>query len=251
MILAVANQKGGVGKTTTAINLAAGIAKRGSRVLLIDLDPQANSTISFVSADDYDKSVYDVMLEDNVSFADVTLTTNTMGLDLAPGRLTLAKFEYKMVGELDAHFRLKDRLAKARRKYDHIVIDTAPTLGLLTMNALVAASHVIIPIQASYFAMEGTDDLLDTIKRIRQRANKDLKILGVLVTLYDKRTVLSRDIRGQIENVFGERVFGTMITKNVRLEEAPAYKEDIFAFAPSCSGAKEYAQLTEEVLQRV
>ncbi|HVN81197.1 MAG TPA: ParA family protein, partial [Terriglobia bacterium] len=164
--------------------------------------------------------------------------------------IALAKLEGNLVGEFDAPFRLKDRLGATRAEYEFIVIDTPPTLGLITVNALVACTHLLIPIQSSYFALEGTDDLLETVERVKARPNPDLQMLGVLVTLHDKRTVLGKDIHRQIKTVFGSRVFKTIISKNVRLEESPAYKESIFSFAPHSSGAVEYFKLSEEVLER-
>jgi chromosome partitioning protein len=155
-----------------------------------------------------------------------------------------------LVGELDAHFRLKDRLETVRQRFDHVVIDCPPALGLLTVNALVAASHLLIPIQSSYFALEGTDDLLETIEKVRSRANPGLQILGVVITMHDRRTSLAKDIRQQIQQVFGTKVFRTTISKSVRLEESPAYKESIFTFAPDSSGASEYYMLCEEVIDR-
>jgi chromosome partitioning protein len=169
---------------------------------------------------------------------------------IAPSRIALAKLEAKLVGEMDAHFRLKDKLEPIRREYPQIVIDCPPTLGLLTVNALVAATHLLIPIQSSYFALEGTDDLLETIEKVRARPNPALRILGVVITMHDKRTALARDIRSQIQKVFGGKVFKTVITKSVRLEESPAYKESIFTFAPDSSGATEYYSLCEEVIDR-
>src|SRR6266498_1250346 len=192
MIIAIANQKGGVGKTTTAINLAAAFARVGKRVLLLDLDPQANSSISFL-----------------------------------------------------------DPLSVERSSYELIVIDTPPTHGLITVNALVAATHVLVPIQSSYFALEGTDDLLETIEKVKARPNPSLELLGVLVTLHDKRTTLAREVHEQIKKVFGPKLFETVITKSVRLEESPAYKESIFSFAPNSSGAIEYGNLCDEVMSRV
>src|SRR5918992_3709764 len=250
MIVAIANQKGGVGKTTTAINLAAGLALRGKPTLLIDLDPQANSTMSFLEMGIVQRSVYDAIADPAVQMADVIVQSSVANLSVAPSRIALAKLEAKLIGEIDAHFRLKDRLAPMTARFPNIVIDCPPTLGLLTVNALVAATHLLIPIQSSYFALEGTDDLLETIEKVRARANPGLRILGVVITMHDRRTALARDIRSQIDKVFGAKVFKTVITKSVRLEESPAYKESIFSFAPDSSGAAEYYRLCEEVMDR-
>jgi len=251
MILAIANQKGGVGKTTTAINLAAAFAKKGKKTLLLDLDPQSNSSITFLDIHQLQKSVYDVLIEPQCGFKDVIQHTSVLHLDVAPARIALAKLESNLVGEFDAPFRLKDKLDAVRKEYDVVVMDTPPTLGLITVNALVACTHLLIPIQSSYFALEGTDDLLETVERIKARPNPNLQVMGVLITLHDKRTVLAKDIYKQIRNVFGTKVFKTVISKNVRLEESPAYKEAIFSFAPNSTGAIEYFKLSDEVLERV
>jgi chromosome partitioning protein len=251
VIIAIANQKGGVGKTTTAINLAAAFARRGSKTLLLDLDPQGNSSISFLDPLKVERSAYDLMMDGQGTDELPIYQTPVKDLDIIPARISLAKLESKLVGDFDAPFRLKDRLEPLKKKYQVIVIDTPPTLGLITVNALVASSHVLIPIQSSYFALEGTDDLLETIEKVKARPNPNLEMLGVLVTLHDKRTTLGKEVFEQIRRVFGPKLFNTVITKSVRLEESPAYKESIFTFAPQSSGAVEYEKLCKEVLSRV
>lgn len=249
--IVVANQKGGVGKTTTAINLAAALAQRGLRTLLIDLDPQGNATISFVDPHELPVTVYDVLVDAGVPATDAIRPTPQDRLSVLGSRISLAKAETKLVGEFDSHFRLKDKLDPIQDRFDYMVIDTPPTLGILTVNALVAATHLVVPIQSSYFALEGTDDLLDTFEKIRARPNPALQFMGVVVTLHDKRTNLARDVQEQIARVFGDKVFKTRISKSVRLEESPAYKQSIFTFAPNSSGAIEYYSLSEEVIGRV
>ncbi|HEX4962458.1 MAG TPA: ParA family protein [Thermoanaerobaculia bacterium] len=252
MIIAIANQKGGVGKTTTAINLAAALASKGVKTLLVDLDPQANSSMSFLDIHELSTSIYDALTEDNVHVQDIVRPADKIAnLFIAPSTIALAKIEAKLIGELDSHYRLKDEVQRVQDDYAYVIIDTPPTLGIITVNALVAATHVLIPIQASYFALEGTDDLLETIDKIKVRANPQLQILGALITMYDKRTTLAKDIYEQIQRVFGVKVFETVITKSVRLEESPAYRESIFTFAPRSTGAYEYYRLSEEVLSRV
>jgi chromosome partitioning protein len=250
IVIAIANQKGGVGKTTTAINLAAALAMRGRKTLLIDLDPQANSSMTYLDLSNLQLSMYDV-LSGSAALTDVIVPSSVAHLDIAPSRIALAKLEAQLVGDIDGHFRLKDRLESVRGKYDFILVDTPPALGLITVNALVAATHLLIPVQSSYFALEGTDDLLETVEKIRSRPNPDLKLLGAVITLHDRRTTLSRDVQKAVTQVFGGRVFDTTIAKSIRLEESPAHRESIFTFAPHSSGANEYYRLCEEVIERV
>ena len=250
MIIVIANQKGGVGKTTTAINLAAGLAAQKKKVLLIDLDPQSNSSLSFLEPESLNGGSYELFADAARPVSELVYKTDTENLSLIPARINLAKLEAKLIGDFDAPFKLRDRINELQQSFDVILIDTPPTLGILTVNALVAADHVIIPIQSSYFALEGTDDLLETIERIRSRPNPDLNLMGVVVTLYDRRTNISRDVEEHIRGVFGPKAFKTVISRSVRLEESPAHKKPIFDYAPRSSGAAEYADLSKEVLKR-
>ena len=251
MIIAVTNQKGGVGKTTTALNVSAALALLGHRILLVDTDPQAHSTISVLNdPSQHTKSLYDVLMHPDEPLESIISPSTVPALDIAVSKISMAKLEPSLLGEIDGHYRLKDVLEPVRTKYDHIIIDTPPTLGLITLNSLVAATHILIPIQSSYLCLEGTDDLLETIDKVKKVANPDLRILGILITLHDKRTNISKDVVKRIRKVFGDLVFKTLISKSVKLEESPAYKESIFTYAPSSVGALQYRKIAEEIIQR-
>jgi chromosome partitioning protein len=251
VIITVTNQKGGVGKTTTAVNCAAALAFSGKRVLLVDTDPQGHSTISCVSEPaTVAQSLYDVLSQNKVPIGNVITKSTVPGLDVAISRISMAKLETALIGEIDGHYRLRDAIAPIRQLYDYMLIDTPPTLGLITLNALVAASHLLIPIQSSYLCLEGTDDLLETIEKVRRFANPQLDILGVLITLHDTRTNLARDVVERILAVFGEKVFKTHISKSVKIEECPAYKESIFTYAAASIGAQQYRLVAEEIIER-
>ncbi len=251
MIIAITNQKGGVGKTTTALNISAALALMGQKILLVDTDPQAHSTVSVVNEPSrYHKSLFDVLMHQEESIEKIITRSTIPGLDIAISKISMAKLEPSLLGEIDGHFRLKDVLEPVRHKYDHIIIDTPPTLGLITLNSLVAATHILIPIQSSYLCLEGTDDLLETIDKVKRVANPELRILGILITLHDKRTNISKDVVRRIRKVFGDLVFKTYVSKSVKLEESPAYKESIFTYAPSSVGAFQYRKIAEEIIER-
>jgi len=249
VIIAIANQKGGVGKTTTSINVSAALAFLGYKTLLVDMDPQTNSTVSFIDPHTIKYSIFDLLENSELSFEDVVQATSINNLSILPASISLAKLESKLIGEIDGHFRLKDKIDGFKYKYDYIIIDTPPTLGLITINSLVAATHLVIPIQSSYFALEGTDDLLETFEKVRSRSNTELDLLGVVITMHDKRTIIAKDSMTHIKKLFGKKVFNTVIGRSVRLEESPAYKESIFTFAPNSRGAEEYQQLAKEIVK--
>ncbi len=251
LIIAITNQKGGVGKTTTTLNLSAALALMGKSTLVVDTDPQAHSTISCVADPlSITKSLYDVLIKNEDRIESIILKSTIPGLDVAISKISMAKLEPSLLGEIDGHYRLKDTLESVKNKYDFIIIDTPPTLGLITLNSLVAADKILIPIQASYLSLEGTDDLLETIEKVKKVTNPGLEIIGVIITMHDKRTNISKDAVDRIKKTFGNKVFKNIISKSVKLEESPAYKESIFTFAPNSVGAKQYKKLAEEIIKR-
>ena len=248
-VVAIANQKGGCGKTTTAVNLSACLAAKGRKVLLIDLDPQGSAT-THLAIGNFDNTMYEAMLGD-LSLSQLTMPTEIKGLDIIPADKRLGKAEMEIAGKSIARERILKPKIQTQTAYDFIIIDTPPTLGLITVNSLVAATNLIVPIQSSYFALEGTDDLLETFEKVRARSNPGLALLGVLITLYDRRIVIAKDSEEHIRKLFEDRVFKTIISKNVRLEESPAFKESIFTFAPNSRGAIEYQELAKEIIKNV
>ncbi len=249
-IIAFSNQKGGVGKTTTCVNMSAYLASMGKKCLIVDLDPQGNATTGLGFAkSDVKNSVYNAMI-DEMPLADAVMKTCVDNLDILPSNIDLAGAEVELVYIKDREHVLKKVLEKARASYDFITIDCPPSLGLLTINALAAADTVIIPIQSEYYAMEGLSQLMNTIKLVVKHLNENLKIEGVVLTMNDNRALISRQISSEIKKFFGKRVFETVIPRNIRLAEAPSHGVPIMLHDVRCSGAKAYLAFTEEFLSR-
>ena len=249
-IMAIINQKGGVGKSTTAINLSAALGELGKQVLLVDLDPQGNSSSGLgVEKSQVQNCIYDVLLND-VPVEEVIIPDVCEGLDLVPATINLAGAEVELVSEMARENRLKDAIGALRGKYDYIFIDCPPSLGLLTVNALVAADKLLIPIQCEFYALEGVTKLLDSMKRVKTRLNPTLDIYGVLMTMYDGRTTLSRQVVEEVRSYFGRLVFETLIPRTVKLSEAPSFGQPITLYDPSGKGAQSYMSLAKEVIAR-
>jgi len=248
-VIAVANQKGGVGKTTTTINLGALLAKDGKRVLIVDLDPQANSTSGLgLDKRKLSSTVQDVLF-DTTSIGPTLVETEFDGLQILPSSPELATAEVDLVNELGREHRLKQALEQL--DFDYVLIDCPPALGLLTINALTAAQHVLIPVQSEYYAMEGLGQLLETVSRIRQALNPDLDLLGVLITMHNSRTTLSENVKSELHKHFPGKVFDVAIPRNVRLAEAPSFGKPIHHHDKRSKGAKSYKQFAREVTDRI
>ncbi len=249
-ILAVVNQKGGVGKTTTSVNLGAGLAAAGKRVLLVDLDPQGNATTgSGIDKRTVSRTVYQVLLGLG-EVATIRVVSEKGKYDLLPANRELAGAEIDLVELPNREGRLKAALAVVANEYDYILIDCPPSLSLLTINGLVAAGEVLIPMQCEYYALEGLSDLVGTVKRVRAHLNPGLEIGGLLRTMYDPRNTLSQQVSAQLEQHFGAKVFTTLVPRNIRLAEAPSYGAPALVWDPSSKGALAYMALTEEILAR-
>ena len=249
-IIAIINQKGGVGKSTTAVNLSAALGEMGKQVLLVDLDPQGNATSGLgIEKSQVSQCIYNVLLDD-VDIRDVIIPDVCEGLDVVPATINLAGAEVELVSEMARENRLKDAVGVMRGKYDYIFIDCPPSLGLLTVNSLVAADKLIIPIQTEFYALEGVTKLLESMKRVKSRLNPMLDIYGILLTMYDGRTTLSRQVAAEVRNFFGKQVFETIIPRTVKLSEAPSYGMPITQYDPSGKGAAAYTSLAKEVVNR-
>ena len=249
-ILAIINQKGGVGKSTTAVNLSAALGAMGKEVLLVDLDPQGNATSGYgIDKRALDGCVYNVLLGET-PVEEVILSCVAEGVDVLPSTISLAGAEVELVNEMARENRLKNALGSLRGRYDYILIDCPPSLGLLTINALVAADKLLVPIQCEFYALEGVTKLLDSMKRVKSRLNPSLDIYGVLLTMSDNRTTLSRQVSDEVRRFFGKIVFETSIPRTVKLSEAPSFGQPITQYDPTGKGARSYIDLAKEVISR-
>lgn len=251
-VIAVANQKGGVGKTDLVVNISCMLAAVGKRVLLLDMDPQANATDYLVDpATGKAKTTADLLMDDSVVLDDVLVRDCRENLDVAPASGDLSACQIRLANDVDMQFKLKKKLKGIReeRAYDYVLIDTPPSLGLLTVNSLTAADSVLIPVQSQYLAMDGVVHILETIRKLKEDINPGLTVLGAVLTMYDRRTLLSREVEAKVRSGFTDgRVFSTVIPVNVRLAEAPSYHKSILEYDPDSNGAKAYEKLTEEIL---
>jgi chromosome partitioning protein len=250
-VVSLCNQKGGVGKTTSAINLGAALAEVGRRVLLVDFDPQGALSAGLgVQPHQLDRTTYNLLMERNVAIEDVLLKTSVPGIDLLPSNIDLSAAEIQLVGEVAREQTLARALAPVLDTYDFVLIDCQPSLGLLTINALTASHGVIIPLECEFFSLRGVALLIDTIEKVQQRLNPDLKLDGILATMYDGRTLHGREVFSRVLEAFGDTVFDTVISRTVRFPETTVAGEPITSWAPSSSGAKAYRNLAREVISR-
>ena len=247
-IISIANQKGGVGKTTTAINMSTILAKRGKKVLFIDADPQGNGTSGLGVNKEQKFSIYDVLIED-IEVENTLQKTQVKNLDLCPSNMNLAGAEVQLVSMEDREYRLNTKLNNIRDKYDFIIIDCPPSLGLITLNAFTASNSVLIPVQCEYYALEGLGQLLNTVELVRKHMNKDFKVEGALLTMYDARTNLSNQVVKEVKRYFEDKVYKNVIPRNVKLSEAPSYGMPITLYDPRSKGAKSYEKFTREFLK--
>ena len=248
-IVSIANQKGGVGKTTTSINLSTILAKKGKKVLMIDADPQGNASSGVgIDRDEIDLSVYDVLIND-VQIEEIVKKTNIKNLDICPSNINLAGAEVELVSVMSREHRLKEKLDVIKDKYDYIIIDCPPSLGLITLNAFTASNSVLIPVQCEYYALEGLGQLLNTISLVKKHLNKEIEIEGALLTMYDARTNLSNQVVKEVKKYFNNKVYKNVIPRNVKLSEAPSYGMPISIYDPRSKGAKSYEKFVKEFIK--
>ena len=247
-IIAIANQKGGVGKTTTSVNLSALLAKKGKKVVLIDADPQGNATSGLGVEKDVEKSLYDVLINEE-PVAGTLQDTVEKNLKLCPSNMNLAGAEVELVSQMSREHRLKEQLEGIKDKFDYIFIDCPPSLGLITLNSFTASDSVLIPVQCEYFALEGLGQLLNTVNLVKKHLNKEIRIEGALLTMYDMRTNLSNQVVKEVKKYFDDKVYKTVIPRNVRLSEAPSYGMPITEYDPRSKGAKSYTKFAKEFLK--
>ena len=247
-VISVANQKGGVGKTTTTVNLATLLAKKGKKVLLIDTDPQGNATSGLGITKELELSVYDILVGET-TFEETVQETAIKNLKVCPSNISLAGAEVELVSMMSREQRLKVKLDEVKEQYDYILIDCPPSLGLVTLNAFTASDSVLIPVQCEYFALEGLGQLLNTVNLVKKHLNKNLEIEGALLTMYDARTNLSNQVVKEVKKYFEDKVYKTVIPRNVRLSEAPSYGMPISIYDPKSKGAKAYEKFTKELLK--
>ena len=248
-VISIANQKGGVGKTTTSINISTILAKKGKKVLLIDADPQGNATSGIGIEKKTDKSIYDVIIEET-KIEEVVLETQIKNLKICPSNINLAGAEVELVSMISREYRLKERLEENKENYDYIIIDCPPSLGLITLNAFTASDSVLIPVQCEYYALEGLEQLMNTVNLVKKHLNKELELEGAVLTMYDARTNLSNQVVKEVKNYFEDKVYKTVIPRNVRLSEAPSFGMPISIYDPKSKGAKCYEKLVKEVLKK-
>ena len=248
-IISIANQKGGVGKTTTAVNFSTLLAKRGKKVLLIDSDPQGNATSGVGCDKKSELSVYDLIISDEVDPKDTIQKTEIKNLYICPSNINLAGAEVELVSMMSREYKMKEKLDLIKEDYDYIIIDCPPSLGLITLNAFTASNSVIIPVQCEYYALEGLGQLLNTVNLVKKHLNKDLEVEGALLTMYDMRTNLSNQVVKEVNKYFENKVYKTVIPRNVKLSEAPSYGMPISVYDPRSKGAKSYDKFVKEFLK--
>ncbi|MCI9365791.1 MAG: ParA family protein [Clostridia bacterium] len=248
-VVSIANQKGGVGKTTTSVNLSTILAKKGKKVLLIDADPQGNATSGLGIDKEIEKSIYDVIINE-VSIEETIKNSNIKSLKVCPSNINLAGAEVELVSLISREHRLKERIDEIKDFYDYIIIDCPPSLGLITLNAFTASDSVLIPVQCEYYALEGLGQLINTVNLVRRHLNKNIEIEGAVLTMYDARTNLSNQVVKEVKRYFEDRVYKTVIPRNVKLSEAPSYGMPITAYDPKSKGAKCYEKLAKEFVKK-